>query len=137
MDPAPAAPPPARTVRWFGVLLLVFCAVLGGVLGTQLDAPRVTHALLATGGVLAGLYYAVRPLRLPLLLGWLRVTHPIGVAVSTLLLGIVHFGVVTPIGWIGRAVGRDRLGRRPAPDVASYWTARSEETDPARYLRQS
>jgi len=44
--------------------------------------------------------------------------------------------VLTPIGLIMRALGRDPLQRRFAPDRTTYWAHRTTERDAESYFRQ-
>ena len=137
MDPDRGALPSPQQLRWFGLLLLLFCVAVGALLGVRLASLELAAGLAGLGLALAALYYAVRPLRLPMYLAWMRVTRPLGVAFSVLLLGVIYFLVVTPIGLAARLFGRDALGRRFDPAAQSYWTRHSRSAEPGRYLRQS
>jgi hypothetical protein len=44
----------------------------------------------------------------------------VGTAIGTVALGIVFFLVVTPLAFVARLAGRDRLELRP-PSMASMW----------------
>lgn len=72
------------------------------------------------------------------LLGWLvpRVLHPLNVVwmrfglllnriVSPIVLGVIFFGVFTPVSLLFRLIGRDALRRSFVADQASYWIDRS------------
>jgi hypothetical protein len=137
MAPDRGARHSAQQLRWFGLLLLAFCVALGALLGARLGSREVALGLAGVGLALAAPYYAVRPLRLPLYLTWLRVTRPPGAAFSLLLLAVIYFLVVTPIGLAARLFGRDALGRRFDPAAESYWSRHSRSADAVRYLRQS
>ena len=126
-----------QQLRWFGLVMLVFCAVVGAVLGVRRGSQTIPLALGVLGAALAGLYYALPPLRLPLFLGWMRLARPLGAALSWLLLAAVYFLAVTPIGLVGRLFGRDALRRRFDAEAESYWQPRTASRDPAHYLRQS
>jgi hypothetical protein len=90
--------------------------------------------LIAVAGRLVGL---VRPQAMrPVFVGMTLATWPIGWVVSNLLLAIVYYGVVTPIGWVrGRFGGRDFSGR-PDASADSYWVARPHNDDLRRYFWQ-
>ncbi len=129
--------PSSGELRWFGLLLLLAFLLLGGVLGWQLESLRTTASLWSTGLVLAALYYAVPPLRLPLYLAWTGLTRPIGQGVSHLVLAAIYFGVVSPIGLGMRLVRRDVLERRFDAAATSYWNEHDPGKKMARYFRQS
>ncbi len=137
MDPDPGTRPTLPQLRWFGLLLLLFCVALGALLGARLARAELAAGLAGLGLALAVLYYGVRPLRLPLYLAWMRATRPLGAALSLLLLGAIYFLVITPIGLAARGLGRDALGRRFDLAAESYWSRRSRSAEPGRYLRQS
>jgi len=137
MDPDRAARPSPQQLRWFGLVLLLFCVALGALLGARLGSPGVAAGLAGLGLALAVLYYGVRPLRLPLYLAWTSATRPLGAAFSALLLGVIYFLVLTPIGVATRRLGRDPLGRRFDPAAKSYWRPHHRSAEPGRYLRQS
>jgi hypothetical protein len=56
--------------------------------------------------------------------------------VSHVLLGLIFYGIVTPIGIILRFTGHDPL-QINAPLGNSLWKSPTGKTDPASYLRQS
>lgn len=90
-------------------------------------------SLAAACGVLG--WAAPRWLR-PLYIGLLAAGVPVGFLVSHLVLGLVFFGVMTPIGLVFRVCGRDVLERKMDRGAATYWQRRSPITDVARYYRQ-
>ena len=44
--------------------------------------------------------------------------------VSPLVLGLIFFGIVTPIAWGMRLAGRDVMQRRFEPESPTYWQDR-------------
>jgi hypothetical protein len=72
----------------------------------------------------------------PLYVGLSFVTFPIGWVVSHLLLGVLFFGIITPIGLVMRLFGRDRMARKRDAAAASYFTPRDKRKDKSGYFRQ-
>ena len=131
-------PRPSRAeARWFGLLLLAVFCILGALLGWQLGSPRFTQVMGGIGLLLAVFYYAVPPLRVPLFLAWMALTMPLGRLISTVILALIYFLVLTPTAWFTRAVGRDPLQRKPDPSAESYWAAYNPGENQDRYFRQS
>jgi carbamoyltransferase len=128
--------PSRRDLTWFGAVLLLFFLVIGGLLGRALDSDVARNILWAAGSLVALVYYVVPPLRRPMFVGWMYAAYPIGFVVSHVLLGLVYFGVVTPIGLLMRAVGHDPMARRFDRSAPTYWIARKPVTDVKRYFRQ-
>ena len=44
--------------------------------------------------------------------------------VNPIVLGVIFFGVFTPVGLVMRMWGRDAMARRFEPDLKSYWLKR-------------
>lgn len=56
--------------------------------------------------------------------GWMTLAMILGAVVSTVLLTLLFFLVVTPTGLFARLVGKDFLSQRLEPGAASYWILR-------------
>jgi hypothetical protein len=70
-------------------------------------------------------------------LAWMGAGLILGTIVSTLILILFFYLVLTPYGWLLRACGKDFLGKRRGPPTDSYWTARAgPQRDATRYERQ-
>ena len=67
---------------------------------------------------------------------WRWAAFPIGWAISHLLLVVIYYLVITPIGLVMRAAGYDPLERRIDRQAATYWTPRKPQGEPASYFRQ-
>lgn len=70
------------------------------------------------------------------LVGLSHVTYPLGLVVSTVVLGGIYYGVLTPIGLLLRLGRYDPLQRRFDRKAATYWQLRADRRDPASYFRQ-
>lgn len=101
--------------RWLGSGPVIFAA---GALGAAGAA-----GALSPGG--PGVYRA-----------WMRGAMPMGWVVSHVLLGVVFYGVITPIGLLLRLMGRDLLGLKFDRGAASYWRVRGPGEGTGRYFRQ-
>lgn len=55
---------------------------------------------------------------------WMTVALLMGAVVSTILLTVLFYVVVTPIGLVARMVGKDFLSQKLDPAAASYWIRR-------------
>ncbi|MBL4572248.1 MAG: hypothetical protein JKY86_04145 [Gammaproteobacteria bacterium] len=128
--------PTTRELRVFAVLWFVFF----GLLGVWLQSRGYSQTSIAslwtvafTGGILGLLFPAL--LR-PVYLLWMGLAFPIGWLVSHLILGLVYFALLAPIGLLMRMTGHDPLGLRLGRVETSYWTERPTETKASRYFRQ-
>lgn len=63
------------------------------------------------------------------------ITVPIGFVVSHLLMALIFFLVMTPIGLVFRVLGRDSMHRRWDPAAGSYWLERPPPRRAASYFK--
>ena len=116
--------------RGFGVLF----AIVGLV--AAMFAWRAGSTALVAASVLAALAFAafawLAPARLaPLNRAWFRLGLLLAKVVNPIVLGVLFFFVITPYALVLRLFGRDLLGLKPRPDVASYWIERDPSQSPA------
>ncbi len=129
--------PTERQVRQFATCWLSgFCFVLAGA-SVYFYASWTAAIGLAGCGVTAVLLGVVRPSWMRFVfLGWMWAAFPIGWAIAHMLVAVVYFLVITPIGLVMRVFGHDPLVREFDPQSESYWIVRRQESDPASYFRQ-
>jgi hypothetical protein len=60
----------------------------------------------------------------PLNRAWMRLGLLLGRVVNPLVLGLIFFGVFTPVGLVMRMWGRDAMARRFEPNLETYWVKR-------------
>lgn len=118
--------PEPRTLRQFAGLWVAFFLTLAVWQHWALGVVAVVG--------LAGLVWP--GLMRPLFVGWMVLVFPIGWVVARVLLALVFYVIVTPIGLGLRLTGRDALGRRLRPESDSYWEPRAEATSSSSYYRQ-
>lgn len=98
-----------------GILIALFGLLLPWLLGAAL--PRWPWLL---GGALAG-WALLAPASLgPLYRAWMRFGLLMGAIMNPLILGLVFFLVMLPIGALMRLAGKDPLARRLLADRESY-----------------
>jgi hypothetical protein len=128
--------PSERDLRWFGLIMLLFFGLLATVVWWKSGATGVPGVLVTTGAALCCVYYLVPPLRRLLYVGWMRAVFPIGWVVSHALIGLVYYGILTPVGWALRLSGHDPMHRKLLRNAQTYWVERRDGEEPARYFRQ-
>ena len=69
---------------------------------------------------------------------WMSVAIVLGFAISTLILTIFFFVVITPVGLVARLCGRDFLSLKLERQARTYWLSRKRESpiSKADYERQ-
>lgn len=64
--------------------------------------------------------------------GWMALGHILGWINTRIILGIVFYLIVTPIGFIRHLLGKDPMGRQLRPELDSYRVVRKPR--PASHL---
>jgi hypothetical protein len=138
--------PQRQQLRTFGLVGCAAFLFLGTwawyrhrVLGMHLapsNAVALAWVLWIVGVACGVLALVAPPLLRPLYVALTAITLPIGFVVSHVIMGILYFGVFTPVGLLFRLMGRDPLNRRLEPAASSYWLPREQVTDVERYFRQ-
>jgi hypothetical protein len=65
---------------------------------------------------------------------WMALGHVLGWINTRIILGLVFFGIVTPMGILRRWLGKDPMGRYLRPDLDSYRIVRQPR--PPSHLRR-
>jgi hypothetical protein len=119
--------------RLFGIALAVPFAVLGGVRALRGGQVRWWAAGIAAALVLMAM---VRPAMLdPLAAAWTRLLRPLHSAITILVMGLLFYLVMTPVGWLRRALVRDPLRLHFDPRARTYWRER-QAPDPRSMVNQ-
>jgi hypothetical protein len=118
----PGNAPPLPSDRSFGLTFTVVFAVLGALLAYQ-SRPHFYVPLVASGLFLVATLAFPGALH-PLNVAWMRLAGVLNRIVSPIVMGVIYFGVLTPIAAGMRMRGRDALHRRFEADLHSYWIKR-------------
>ena len=128
--------PSRRDLLWFGLLLPVFLAIVGTLIWRRTGSLAAGTAVWTLGGIASALYALWPAGRRRIYVGWMYAVYPIGWAVSHVLLGVVYFVVITPIGLALRLLRHDPLKRAFDRTATSYWVRHNPADRVERYLRQ-
>jgi len=129
--------PSTKQLRQFaGIWFPAFCGLVGWSIGQKTGHWSEVEIGWVLAGLLSGGGLVLPALMRPIFVGLILLTFPIEWVVSHLLLGLIFYGVVTPIGLILRISGHDPLQLKK-PSENSVWKTSVGKTDATRYLRQS
>lgn len=132
MNLAPTAASP-RELRSFGLLVGGILAAIGGWWLYRGRFPVAAPALLGIGAFLVVLGAAAPKLLAVPHRAWMTLAEGLGWVMTRVVLFLVFYLVVTPIGVLRRLTGADPLRRRSAP-AESYWHPYPERhRDPKHY----
>ena len=132
--------PGKKELKSFGWAMLVGFALIGGVLHLGWFPFKTAHPTAAlvcwSFGTISGvLGLAGTRAVLPIYWAWMGIAFVMGNIISRILLALVYYLVVTPIGLLMRCTGRDLLHlKRQAEDT--YWVDVTYRTDKNAYERQ-
>lgn len=130
--------PPPKELRKFGMIWFpLFCGVLGTVLWHKTGILPLAIAIycLAPPTFVLGLL-APRAVK-PVFIGLTYLTFPIGWTISHIMLGVIYFGIMTPIGLLLRISGKDPMRRNPGRAADTHWLPREDDgSDTTKYFRQ-
>lgn len=129
--------PDSRTLRRFSWIAALACAAIAVVLHVRRDLDLRWCAWIVGAGaaVAASPFVSLRITRAVyrVLVG---ATLPIGLFVSLVLMGLVYYGLITPLGLFFRLAGRDALHRRFEPHARTYWLDHRPPAGAERYFQQ-
>ena len=108
-----------KTVLIVGAVLLTF-----GVFSIWRGRLLRAEILCGLGVYLVLIGLAAPRWAVPFHQAWMRLAAILGWVNSRILLGLLYYGVFTPLGFLLRLAGRDPLRRR-GPAAASYWIPRA------------
>jgi len=138
--------PDRGQLRTFGLAGLTAFLLLFGwtwwrqaILGIHLGATAsgtVAAALLIAAAAFGVLAFAAPAALKPIFIALSLIGAPIGFCVSALVLGLIYYTILTPIGLFFRWTGRDALERRFDPGRSTYWMPREAEPPLKQYFRQ-
>ena len=128
--------PSRRELFIFGAMFAAFFGLIGGLVLWKSQTLTAAYVIWSIAAFITILFFAVRPIRKPIYLGWIYLAYPIGWVVSHTAMAVIYYLVFTPIGLIMRLLGRDPMERRLDRSAASYWVEHDPATEPGRYFRQ-
>jgi hypothetical protein len=125
-----------RKTQLLGLICPLVCgtgyaAIQGGTAPIYVAGVFWAAAVAAAVGALVNHEFGRR-----LYVGWATAFLPLGWTVSQLLLAVVYYVVMTPIGLAMRIIGRDPLHRTFDRSAKTYWVESKPPIDSKRYFQQ-
>ena len=121
-----------RQLKYFGAslgaLVLAFAFLAHWKWGA--DRVAIVLAVIAVGLTIA--YYVFPGTRRSIYKGFVWITRPIQLVMTALVLGVVYYGVLTPIGFFLRIGG---VNLRKKQESESLWANRKDQNEPSGYFK--
>lgn len=136
--------PDARILRQFGWISLVGFGVLALLAWNSWLVFRyvgesgavLAKIFLAVGGLSAVLSLIAPKANAPLFVLLSILAYPIGFVLSYVIMGVLFYGMITPMALFFKLIGRDAMQRRFDPECQSYWLDARSDRKPKSYFRQ-
>ena len=137
--------PDEPTLRRFGFVALAGFGFLAAMawqewlvfaFGLGRARPLVAGAFAVLGATSALFSLLAPKANRPIYLGLTLLAYPIGFVLSHVILALLFFGLITPVGLFFRLMGRDVLGRRFDPAASTYWSDPRPRRGHDSYFRQ-
>ena len=129
--------PTRRQLNQFGFIWLGFLVLFGVIAHFKFASPQLARWLWIAAVVVPIVGWLVPAFMRLVFLGMSYLAWPIGFVVSHVVLAVVYYLVLTPIGLLTRLFGYDSMKRKFDPEAESYWVERpAEGVDSKRYFRQ-
>jgi len=123
-----------KTEREFALLFAVVAALIAFWPLWPIHAPKPAWLVVALLFLVSGL---LRPrLLTPVHRLWMKFGAALGWVNSRIILGVVFFVLVTPIGLVMRLLGKDPLRMRSGRTASSYWIRRDQALSSQSFRNQ-
>jgi hypothetical protein len=114
----------------FGILFFIVFAIIGLYPLLSFNFVRVWALVIALIFLYLGL---TKPSVLkPLNTGWIKLGEILGKIIAPIVMLLVFFIVITPIGLMLRLFGKDILGLKFSEKVKTYWITRDKNIGPMK-----
>ena len=114
----------------FGILFCIVFAIIGLYPLLSFNFVRVWALVIALIFLFLGL---TKPSVLkPLNTGWIKLGEILGKIIAPIVMLLVFFIVITPIGLMLRLFGKDILGLKFSEQVKTYWITRDKNIGPMK-----
>ena len=127
-----------KALRSFGLLVGGVLLAIAGIVYWRAEWTAVTavRILGGIGGLLVVLGLVAPTLLKPVHKAWMALAVILGYIMTRVLLTLVYFLAVTPIGLIMKALGKDLLNRKLDREAESYWIRKSYPDRSAKRLEK-
>jgi carbamoyltransferase len=126
----------SRQLQVFGAGLGVMSGVAALLAIRSTGMPAGWWRLSGLLATCAAIFWTLPTVRQTIYRAFMYAAFPVSWVVSTVVLALIYFGILTPIALCMRLLQRDMLQLRPDRNRPSYWRERNPTVDRDRYLRQ-
>jgi hypothetical protein len=129
--------PAEKDLRQFAAIWFpLACVALGTLIWKWTGVSNWAIVPVVVAAIVAPIAYCVPAVARGIFVGWMVAAFPIGWTVSHLLMGVIYYLLITPMGLIMRLCGRDSMGRKFDESRESYWVPHQSSKENKQYFRQ-
>jgi hypothetical protein len=132
----PAWYPDDRQLRQFSIAALIGFPFVAFICNWRFGWTDGAYWIAALGPIICVLGLAIPGAVYPLYTLLMAITMPIGWLFSNVLLRIIFYVILTPLGLVFKMMGRDPLVLKK-PQAATYWVKHDQRSDALSYYRQA
>ena len=112
--------PDPKELHTFGKTMIIGFSIFALIALFIFDAPQVAFGL-AVFGLVSFILSRCGKAAMVVYLPWMGFGFVMGTIVSNLILALLFYGLITPIGLFFKLTGRDILNRTIKKDIPTYW----------------
>ena len=120
----------APSERSFGITFAVVFALLAAFSYWHRGAGNTFFVTIAVSAIFAAVTLVAPRILRPFNLIWLKFGLLLHKIVNPVIMGILFFGIFTPMGVVMRMFGVDFLRTKRKPAMGSYWVAKVDDNIP-------
>lgn len=128
--------PSSRQLNVFGILWLLFFSAIGGSLLKGGSSVFMATVVWGIAIVVPAIGWVMPEFMRIVYVGMAYLTYPIGFVVSYLIMVMVYYLVLAPIGLAMRLFGYDPMNRHFDKNTDTYWCSREQDVRIDAYFRQ-
>lgn len=129
--------PRREVLRWFGVSVAAFFALVGAIAQFRFEAENLAHASWLVGAIYGTAFYAVPRAQRTLYLAWMYATAPLGWVLLNTILLTLYYAILVPLGFGLWMVGYDPMAKRAKSKAReSFWVKHEGGKPLDRYFAQ-
>jgi hypothetical protein len=129
--------PSDRELRQFAAIWMpAACGVIAWIAWSKFGGKWPAIGLLSVAAVLGVTGFFRPAIVRPVFVGWMYAAYPIGWTISHVILAIVYYLVMAPVGLILRTFFHDPMQRKFDPQAATYWREHEQRQNVSDYFRQ-
>ena len=123
-----------KKIRNFGIIVGLFILTVGVILFWKNNS--VNSILFIIGFILLGVGLVIPMILKPIYFVWMVFASILGWFMTRLILSLLYYVVVTPMGLVFRIFGKQFLELKWDQSKPSYWNYRSNDFQKKRYEKQ-